>query len=66
VEDDRVDVLDFKTDAPPTGPVEQTYPKYAAQVRLYGSLVEAAGVLKNHRFRCGLLFTANGSIHWLA
>jgi ATP-dependent exoDNAse (exonuclease V) beta subunit len=66
VEDDRVDVLDFKTDAPPTGPVEQIYPRYAAQVRLYGSLVEAAGLLKDHRFRCGLLFTANGSIHWLA
>ena len=66
VTDSSVDVIDFKTDTPPQVPVEQTYPRYAAQVRMYGNLVEAAGVLKNHRFRCGLLFTANGSIHWLA
>jgi ATP-dependent helicase/nuclease subunit A len=66
VEDGRVDIIDFKTDAPPPGPVEQTYPKYAAQVRTYGKLLEATGVLKASRFRCGLLFTANGSIHWLA
>ena len=66
VEDGRVDVIDFKTDTPPSGPVEQTYPKYVAQVRIYGKVVEAADVLKNHRFRCGLLFTANGAIHWLA
>src|SRR5207249_1742428 len=26
-------VVDFKTDAPPAGPVEHTYPQYAAQVR---------------------------------
>ena len=30
-------VIDFKTDAPPAGPVEQTYPEYAAQVRAYGT-----------------------------
>src|SRR5262249_1532872 len=65
VEDGRVDIIDFKTDTPQTGPVEQTYPKYAAQVRIYRKLLESAGVLKNHRFRSGLLFTANGAIHWV-
>jgi ATP-dependent helicase/nuclease subunit A len=66
VEDGRIDVIDFKTDTPPPGPVEQSYPKYVAQVRIYRKLLEATGVLKSHHFRCGLLFTANGSIHWLA
>jgi ATP-dependent helicase/nuclease subunit A len=65
MKDDRVDVIDFKTDTPPLGPVEQTYPKYVAQVRIYGKLLETTGVLKNHRLRCGLLFTANGTFHWL-
>ena len=27
VEDSSVDVIDFKTDTPPSGPVEQTYPR---------------------------------------
>jgi len=65
VQDGHVDVIDFKTDTPPPGPVEQTYPKYAAQVQVYGKLLEANGVLKDSRFRCGLLFTASGAIHWV-
>jgi hypothetical protein len=46
VEHDRVNVIAFKTDTPPPGLLEQTYPKYAAQVRVYGKLLEATGVLK--------------------
>jgi ATP-dependent exoDNAse (exonuclease V) beta subunit len=65
VEDGRVDIIDFKTDAPSPGPVEQTYPKYAAQVRIYGKLFETAGILKDLPLRCGLLFTADGSIRWI-
>ena len=65
VADGHVDVIDFKTDMPPPGPVEQAYPKYVAQVRIYGKLLEATGVLKDRRLRCGLLFTANGAIHWI-
>jgi ATP-dependent helicase/nuclease subunit A len=65
VTDNGVDVIDFKTDSPPPGQVEQTYPEYAGQVRIYGKLLEAAGVLKGRHFRCGLLFTANGAIHWV-
>jgi ATP-dependent exoDNAse (exonuclease V) beta subunit len=40
VEDDRVDIIDFKTDTALPGSVEQTYPKYAAQVRIYGSCLK--------------------------
>ena len=65
VEDDRVNVIDFKTDTPPPGPVQQTYPKYAAQVRIYGTLLDTAELLKDRRLRCGLLFTADGSIRWI-
>jgi ATP-dependent exoDNAse (exonuclease V) beta subunit len=65
VQDGRVDVIDFKTDTPLDGPVEQAYPKYAAQVRIYGRLLENAGVLKDRRLRCGLLFTADGTIRWI-
>jgi len=63
--DGAVDVIDFKTDAPPQGPVEQAYPKYAAQVRAYGRLLAGAGVLTGRRLRCGLLFTADGIIRWV-
>jgi ATP-dependent exoDNAse (exonuclease V) beta subunit len=65
VEDQRVDIIDFKTDTPPAGAVEQTYPKYAAQVRIYGKLLETADILKGRHLRCGLLFTADGSIRWI-
>jgi ATP-dependent helicase/nuclease subunit A len=65
VHDGRVDSIDFKTDTPPTGPVEQIYPRYAAQVRIYGKLLETAGILKSRNLRCGLLFTADGSLQWI-
>jgi ATP-dependent exoDNAse (exonuclease V) beta subunit len=65
VEDGRVEVIDFKTDTPPPGLVEQSYPKYAAQVRICGKLLETAGILKNRHLRYGLLFTADGSIWWV-
>ena len=65
VEDSHVDVIDFKTDTPQSGPVEQTYPKYAAQVRIYGKLLETAGILKDRHLRCGLLFSADGNIRWI-
>ena len=65
VQDGLIDVIDFKTDTPSLGPVEQTYPKYAAQVRIYGKLLETSGLLKDRHLRCGLLFTADGEIRWL-
>jgi ATP-dependent helicase/nuclease subunit A len=65
VRDGHVTVIDFKTDTPPPGPVEQAYPNYAAQVGIYGKLLDAAGVLKGRRLGRGLLFTADGAIRWI-
>lgn len=61
---DRLDVIDLKTDAPPQGSVETAYPEYVSQVRIYGRLLEAAGVIGGRQLRCGLLFTADGIIRW--
>jgi len=61
----RVDIFDFKTDTPPEGDVEREYPQYAEQVRAYGRLLDAAGVIDGRRLRCGLLFTADGRIRWV-
>jgi len=66
---DRLDVLDFKTDAPPdappAAPVGDAYLEYANQVRLYGRLLAGAEVLGGRRLRLGLLFTADGGIRWV-
>jgi ATP-dependent helicase/nuclease subunit A len=61
----RLEVIDFKTDAPPEGPLEAGYAEYAAQVAAYGRLLDASGLLGERRLRCGLLFTADGRIRWL-
>ena len=68
IADGDVVVLDFKTDSPPEGSdVAATYPEYVEQVRLYGRLFEAAGgVGGGATMRCGLLFTADGLIRWIA
>lgn len=58
-------VIDFKTDAPPSGPVFASYPKYAAQLRLYGEMLRAAGIVGERELRLGLLLTAAGELHWL-
>jgi len=62
--DEQVDVIDFKTDAPPEGPVERAYPEYAVQVLVYGRVLEETGVVGDRRLRCGLLFTGDGGIRW--
>jgi ATP-dependent helicase/nuclease subunit A len=59
----HIDLIDFKTDAPPEGPVEETYPEYVSQIRLYGRLLAATGIT-GEQPRCGLLFTADGAIRW--
>jgi ATP-dependent exoDNAse (exonuclease V) beta subunit len=61
---DRLDVLDFKTDAPPPVTVEAAYPEYVSQVNLYGRLL--AGIFDARRLRLGLLFTADRQIRWVA
>ncbi len=35
----QMDILDFKTDVPPVGPAEETYPAYAIQVQEYRARV---------------------------
>jgi ATP-dependent exoDNAse (exonuclease V) beta subunit len=65
VSDDRLDVIDFKTDVPPEGPVERVYPTYTAQVQAYGRLAEMSTALGSRKLRCGLMFTADGEIRWL-
>jgi ATP-dependent exoDNAse (exonuclease V) beta subunit len=65
VADGALVVLDFKTDTPPPGRVEAAYPEYARQVRLYGRLLEAAGLGAHRGVRCGLLFTGDGEIRWV-
>jgi ATP-dependent helicase/nuclease subunit A len=66
VSGDRVIVIDIKTDAPPAGAVERAYPEYAAQVLAYGALVERAGAAGTQTSRCGLLFSGDGTIRWVA
>jgi ATP-dependent helicase/nuclease subunit A len=62
---DRVTVIDFKTDAPPTAPVENTFPQYAAQVRAYAELLSGSLGLPGRTMRRGLLFTAAGTLAWV-
>ena len=61
----HLDVIDFKTDAPPEGELEEAYPDYVSQIRIYGRLLEAAGVPRGRRLRLGLLFTADAIIRWI-
>jgi ATP-dependent exoDNAse (exonuclease V) beta subunit len=61
----RVDVIDFKTDAPPQGPAAEVYPDYSSQVRAYGRLLGTSGCVTGRQLRTGLLFSGDGSIHWV-
>jgi ATP-dependent helicase/nuclease subunit A len=60
--DEKLTIVDFKTDAPPNGPVAMVLPGYVEQVRSYGALL--AQSLAEMEVRSCLLFTANGEIHW--
>jgi ATP-dependent helicase/nuclease subunit A len=62
---ERLDVIDFKTDAPPRESAARSYPEYVAQVRAYGALLAASGAARSRAIRTGLLFSADGSIHWV-
>jgi len=64
VDASTVTVIDFKTDAARPGALATTYPEYDAQLRLYGKLLDAAGVIGTRAWRCGLLFTATGELRW--
>jgi ATP-dependent helicase/nuclease subunit A len=58
-------VIDFKTDAPPA-PDAGVPEAYATQVRSYGTLLDQAGIRRNRAVKTGLLFTADGSVRWVA
>lgn len=58
-------IVDFKTDAPPHGAVERAYPGYVAQVRTYQRLLEGTSLAAQRRIRAALLFTADGTVHWV-
>lgn len=60
-----VSVVDFKTDAPVSASLPAAYPRYAAQLRLYGELLHAAGLVGARELRLGLLLTASGELRWL-
>jgi ATP-dependent helicase/nuclease subunit A len=61
--DGVVTVIDFKTDAPPAGDVNATYPAYVEQVRSYGRILKELGVARD--VRGGLLFSAENLVRWL-
>ena len=50
VQDGQLDVIDFTTDPRPPDPVEQAYLNMPRQVRIYGKLLETAGILKDRNF----------------
>lgn len=58
-------VIDFKTDAPIPGALAAVYPRYAAQLQLYGEMLRAAGVVGTRQLRRGLLLTASGEFREL-
>jgi ATP-dependent helicase/nuclease subunit A len=58
-------IIDFKTDTGPGVPVEEAYPAYVAQVRGYRQLLRESAVPGSEQMRCGLLFTQQGSTHWI-
>jgi ATP-dependent helicase/nuclease subunit A len=64
-EDGVVSVVDFKTDAPPGGDVCASHPAYVEQVRSYGRILVELGLAAEDSVRCGLLFTGDGSLHWV-
>ena len=66
VTEGQIDVLDFKTDLPPDGQVEEAYPAYVSQVRTYARLLDDAGIAAGRALRCGLLFTGDGGIRWVS
>ncbi|MFW5925096.1 MAG: UvrD-helicase domain-containing protein [Myxococcota bacterium] len=62
---DALFVIDFKTDPPPEGSVEETHGAYVEQLRTYGRMVEQAGLTPTET-HAGLLFTADGATRWVA
>jgi ATP-dependent exoDNAse (exonuclease V) beta subunit len=62
---DTAMVIDFKTDAPVGGALSVAYPRYAAQLQLYGTMLRASGVVGTRELRLALLLTATGELRWM-
>jgi ATP-dependent helicase/nuclease subunit A len=60
-----IQVIDFKTDAPPAGEVTKSHPDYVEQVRSYARILVELGLAREGTVRCGLLFTADGGLRWV-
>ena len=56
-------LVDFKTDPAPKRPVNDQYPAYVEQVKLYAGLIEDLVAAKKIPVRAVLLFTAMGALH---
>lgn len=58
-------LIDFKTDAPPAADVTKSHPDYVEQVRSYARILVELGLAREGAVRCGLLFTADGGLRWV-
>ena len=64
-DDENLWVVDFKTDVPPAGAIDVVMPAYVEQLRVYEEIVRAA-LGGGRKVRCGLLFSADGGMRWVA
>jgi ATP-dependent helicase/nuclease subunit A len=61
---DRLDLLDFKTDDAPASRDEIAV-EYIAQVRAYARMLDVPAIRGGRILRYGLLYTADGRVHWV-
>jgi ATP-dependent helicase/nuclease subunit A len=64
-DDGTMTAIDFKTDVAPKAAAARVYPEYAAQLRFYGEMLRATGLVGGRALRLGLLFTESGRIDWV-
>jgi len=63
VEEDRVLIIDFKSNRPPPANIEHTPPLYLRQMAAYRAVL--AEIYPGHRVECALLWTDGPNIMWL-
>ncbi len=65
-DDEIVSVVDFKTDRSlDARSPEESFPAYVLQLDGYLRLLRQAGIGEARRMRAGLLFTDQGTLHWI-
>lgn len=62
VSDDEVIIIDFKTGQPPDS-ASDLPPAYIQQLNLYGQVI--GQIWPSHALKSGLIYTEDGSIHWI-